>query len=70
MTKFHFDSKEISISVTYLAMPMMTSQILKSVNLKKMQKSRHLENETLFILQITKFINYSSRATLWQEIVL
>ena len=71
MTKFHFDSKEISISVTYLAiMPMMTSQILKSVDFTKMQKSRHLENETLFILQITKFINYSSRATLWQEIVL
>ena len=70
MTKFHFDSKEISISVTYLAMPMMTSKILKSVDFTKMQKSRHLENETLFILQITKFINYSSRATLWQEIVL
>ena len=32
-----------------------------------MQKSRYLENEILFFLQIKKFINYASRATLWQN---
>ena len=47
---------------------MMTSQILKSVDFTKTQKSRYLENETLF--QINKFINCASRATLWQKIVL
>ena len=35
----------------YIATPMMTSQILKSVDLNKMQKSRYLENETMFFLQ-------------------
>ena len=40
-------------------MTMMASQILKSVD--KTQKSRYLENETLFYLQIKKFINYTSR---------
>ena len=48
-------------------MPMMTSQILEFVNLTKTQKSRYLENETLFFLQIKKFINFTSRATLWQK---
>ena len=33
---------------------MMTSQILKSVNFTGTQKSRYLENETLFYLQIKK----------------
>ena len=33
-------------------MPMMTSQILKSVDFTKTQKSIHLENETIFFLQI------------------
>ena len=33
-------------------MPMMTSQILKSVDFTKTQKSKYLENETLFFLQI------------------
>ena len=51
----HFDStynlKEISISVHYVAMPMM-SQILKSVDFTKRQKSRYLQNETLFFFQI------------------
>ena len=37
-------------------MLMMTSQILKSVHFKnsKAQKSRYLENKTLFFLQIKK----------------
>ena len=35
----------------YVAMLMMTLQILKSVNFTKTQKSRYLENETLFFLQ-------------------
>ena len=42
----------------------MKSQILKTVDLTKTQKSRYLENETLFFLQIKKFINYKSMATL------
>ena len=51
-------------------MLMMKSQILKSGDFTKTQKSRYLGNETLFFLQIKKFINYTSRATLWQKIVL
>ena len=43
------------------------SQILKSVDFTKTQKSRYLKNEALFFLQIKKFINYTSRATLWQK---
>ena len=48
----------------------MMSQILKSVDLTKTKKSRYLENKTLFLLQIKKFSNWGSRATLWQKIVL
>ena len=53
----------------YLAMPMIMSQILKSEDFKKTQKSRYLKNETLFFLQIKKIINYTSRATSWQKIL-
>ena len=42
---------------------MITAQILKSVDFLKKQKSRYLENET-FVLQMKKFSNYISRATL------
>ena len=35
-------------------MPMMTSQILKSVDFTKTQKSRCPENKTLFFLQLRK----------------
>ena len=51
----------------YAVMSMMTSQILKFLNFRKTLKSRYLENETLFFLQIKKLINYTSRATLWQK---
>ena len=44
-------------------MPMMTSQILKSVDVIKSQKPRYLENKT-FSLQIKKIINYLLKATL------
>ena len=44
-------------------MLMMTPKILKSVDFTKTQKSRYLENETLFFLQLKKIINYTSRAT-------
>ena len=44
-------------------MPMMMSQILKSVDFTKTQKSSYLDNETLVFLQIKKFINCASRAT-------
>ena len=40
-------------------MPVMTSQILESAGLTKTQKSRYLENETLFFLHMKKFINYT-----------
>ena len=54
LTKFYFDStldsKEISVSVTsYVAMPMMTSQISKSVHFTKIQKSRYLDNKAFFL---------------------
>ena len=42
--------------------------ILRSMNFTKLQKPRYVENET-FSLQIKKFINYTSKATLWQKIV-
>ena len=48
---------------------MMTSQILKSMDFSKTQKSRYIKNETFF-LQIKKFINYTLRVTLLQKIVL
>ena len=41
--------------------------ILKSVGFLKTQKSRYLENETLSFPQITKFISWTSRATLFQK---
>ena len=43
---------------------MMTLHILKSMDFTKTQKSKYLEKETLFFLQIKKFINYTSRAAL------
>ena len=46
---------------------MIPSHILKFVDFTKTQKSKYLENETLFFLQKKKFINYSSRVTLWQK---
>ena len=51
-------------------MTMMTSQVLESLDFIETQKPRYLENETLFFLQIKKFINYTSRATLLEKIVL
>ena len=51
-------------------MPIMTSQILRSEDFTKTQKSRYLENKMVFFLQINKFINYISTATLVQKIVL
>ena len=42
-------------------MPMMTSQILRSVDFTKTQKSRYLEKQALFFLQIKKLVNYKSR---------
>ena len=49
---------------------MMTSQIFKLADFTKTQKSRYLESDTSFFLQIKKFINYTLRASLWQKIVL
>ena len=46
---------------------MIASQILESVDFTKTQKSRDLENETLFFLQIKRFMNNRSRATLSQK---
>ena len=45
----------------------MMSQIFKFLNFTKTQKSSYLENKVLFFLQIRKFINYTSRATLWEN---
>ena len=49
---------------------MMMSQILKSMAFTKTQKSRYLENKALFFHQIKKLINYTSKPTLGQKIVL
>ena len=46
---------------------MMTSQISKSVDFPKKQKSRYLENEILLLLQMKKLISCAARATLWQK---
>ena len=43
---------------------MMTSQILKFVDFTKTQKSRYRKNETF---SSSKFINYTSGATLCQK---
>ena len=51
-------------------MSMLTSQILQFVDFTKTQKSKYLQNETLFFLQIKQFINDTSRTTLWQKILL
>ena len=47
-------------------MRLMTSQILKSEDFTKTQKSRYFENETFF-LQLKQIINYTSRTTLLQK---
>ena len=51
-------------------MSMITSQILKFVDFMQTQIFKYPKNETLLFLQIKKFINYTSRATLWQKVVL
>ena len=66
LKKFHFDSKH-KCNFRDVAMPMMTSQILQSLDFTKTQKSRYLEKQTLLLLQIGKFINCTSRATLLQK---
>ena len=48
---------------------MMMSQILTFVDFTKTQKSRYLEKKTFFF-QVKNFINYASRAALWQKICL
>ena len=75
LIKFHFDStlrfqrNKHKCNFHYEAMPMMTSQILRSMDFTKSQKPRYLENETTFSLQIKKFINYTLKATFQQKIV-
>ena len=49
---------------------MMMSQVLKCVDFTKTQKSKNIENKTLFFLQVKKFINYTSGVTLLQKIIL
>ena len=54
----------------YVAKSTMASQVLKFVDFTKTWKARYVENEALLFLQIKKFINYTPRTNLWQEIVL
>ena len=62
-TKFPFDSTQESkrnkrkCKFHYVAMPMMTSQISKSMSFTEAQTSRYLENETLLFIQIKKNIH-------------
>ena len=51
----------------YVAIAYDAQKILKSVTFTETQKSRYLENKTLFFLQTKKFINYTSRVTLFQK---
>ena len=51
----------------YAAMSMMTSQILQFMDFTETQKSKYLQKETLFYLEIKKIINYTSKTTLWQK---
>ena len=51
-------------------MCILTSPILKLMDFTKTQKHKYLENETLFVLQIKKMVNYTSGAFLWREILL
>ena len=62
--------KQQKCNFHYVAMLLVMSQILKSVDFTKTQKSTYLENETLILLQIKKIINCASRDTLWQKLVL
>ena len=48
-------------------MKMMMSQISKSVDFTRAQKSRYLMEKIIFFLQIKKFINYTSRVNLLQK---
>ena len=48
-------------------MPIVTSQILKTVDFIKAQKFRYLENKTLILLKKKRSLNYTSRATLQQK---
>ena len=41
-----------------------------TILISQKHKSRDLESETLFFLQIKKFIYHTSTATLWQKIAL
>ena len=49
---------------------MMKSQILRSVDFTKTQKSRNPKNKTFFFLQIKEFINYTSQAALLKKLIL
>ena len=51
----------------YVEMKMMMSQISKSVDFTRAQKSRYLMDKIIFFLQIKKFINYTSRVNLLQK---
>ena len=62
-----FKRNKLKCNFHYVAMLMVASQILKSVDFTKAQKSRYLKNEILFLFQIKKIINCASRATLWQK---
>ena len=50
-----------------MAMPMVTSQILKSVDSTKAQKSGYLEDKTLFALQIKKESIITYQALLYDK---
>ena len=58
-----FKRNKHKCNLHYAAILMM-SQILKSAGFTKTQKSQYFENETLFFLQIKKFINCTSSAVL------
>ena len=68
-SRYFSKTKKCECNFHNAAMPMVMSKVLKSLNFIKTRKSRYLQNETLFFLQMKKLINYTSRASLWQKIV-
>ena len=54
----------------YVAIPITTSEILKSVDFTKTHKSRYLENETFFFQMKKKMINLHIKGYLTAKIIL
>ena len=61
---FRFKRNMHKCNFYYVAIPLMTSQILKSVDFTKTQNLDILRTKDNFFFKLKKFINYTSKATL------